>query len=572
MAHRREVLGGAAAWAGGSFLGAFPARAAETGNLAALILGIDRYASLRPLERAVNDARSIAAKVAQFGYDAVVLENSGSEQLLAGLERFLAKITPDTSAFVFAACHGIQVAGQNFILPADADGTDAARLLESSLQAGELLNAIARSKPRQCIAIFDACRNDPVDMPIPGLGAGFASINAPGGFYVAYSAGEGQFALDSLGEGDASSNGVFTRYLLEQMDGSTLIDDIVKNVREEVIVAAQGVGHNQCPAIYDQAGRDLRLDGQRVAARRRVKSNPRLDGAGVLIVANQEYPRYSEENELRTPHEDARRLARDFERLGATVTSLFDASREEILAASREIAAKDFNRRFAYLSGHGGAQEFDAWMLVPAIPRSQWRSLPKSIVRGIVDEPQATVATSNPLPSPANYTLISVGEIVAALTAPPPPADNRTKGAERRGLAIKLGTATTANKAKAHIFCDFGLIEIAFTPQQMALAAHPRRHHLLRGDLPNSMGLHHHPGLSLLFSSSPEQRALDTAPDLSSSPFAIAIANALGQPGLSVAQFADRVRSQVETLTRRFQTPILYCDEETLNQVMIDAV
>lgn len=80
-------------------------------------------------------------------------------------------------------------------------------------------------------------------------------------------------------------------------------------------------------------------------------------------------------------------------------------------------------------------------------------------------------------------------------------------------------------------------------------------------------------GLSILFGSSPEQDPLDATLDIvSSSPFSLAIANALGQPGLTVAQFADRVRSQVETMTWRFQTPMLYCDEETQNQVLIDAV
>jgi hypothetical protein len=71
---------------------------------------------------------------------------------------------------------------------------------------------------------------------------------------VLYAAGAGQTALDRLGPNDLTKNGVFTRVLLREMQRPGIpVDRVLKNVRQEVVRLAQGVGREQVPALYDQS-------------------------------------------------------------------------------------------------------------------------------------------------------------------------------------------------------------------------------------------------------------------------------------------------------------------------------
>jgi len=70
---------------------------------------------------------------------------------------------------------------------------------------------------------------------------------------IIFSAGSGQQALDRLGPNDKDKNGVFTRVFVKEMQKSDVsVDQVVRNVRREVVNLSKSVGHEQVPAIYDQ--------------------------------------------------------------------------------------------------------------------------------------------------------------------------------------------------------------------------------------------------------------------------------------------------------------------------------
>jgi len=70
---------------------------------------------------------------------------------------------------------------------------------------------------------------------------------------VVFSAGTGQQALDKLGPNDKDKNGLFTRLFIKEMQKPGItIDQLVRNVRNEVVSTAKSIGHEQVPAIYDQ--------------------------------------------------------------------------------------------------------------------------------------------------------------------------------------------------------------------------------------------------------------------------------------------------------------------------------
>ncbi|MEO1046661.1 MAG: caspase family protein [Pseudomonadota bacterium] len=506
-------------------------------KLAAFILGIDRYQQLRPLERAVADAEAVARKIDSFGYDVELVKNAGSEDFFAGFGRFLERLEPGSAVFLYLAAHGIQASGTNFILPADTRSEGDA-LLESAIQTGFLFETIAAARPSQAIVILDACRDEPLDVTLDGRGDGFVSTNAPGGFYVTYSAGAGQYAIDHMGDNDTHPNGLFVRHLLGQMAPDVLIDDIIKSTRESVLADAQSIGRNQCPAIYDQAGRDIRLDARKAPPRRsRRSARGTLANSGAIIVGIERYCGYSKLARLMTPHSDARRLAADFEELGAEVTLLLEPSRDELLASCAELAAKPLERRFVYLAGQGGLMDRDAWMFMPQEAQS---GMPvcstQPVLRGIgigkqQDDPFYGV------------TLIGVGDIIAAF-----------------------------DFENVHLLCDFCLDDLgldeAWKPS-LGLDDRMTRRGILDELRPYDYGDDLYPQCSVLFAASYYQTALDAAPGQRRSPFAIALTNALGRPGMTVEQFANYVRKEVEALTDRHQSPMLFCENKTQDAIMI---
>ena len=115
------------------------------------------------------------------------------------------------------------------------------------------------SRAKFTLAVVDACRDNPFVSAGRAIGGrGLAPTTAATGQMVIFSAGAGQQALDRLDANDKSPNGLFTRIFMEEMSEPNVpIDRVVKKVRQKVFQAAQTVGHEQVPAIYDQVVGDF---------------------------------------------------------------------------------------------------------------------------------------------------------------------------------------------------------------------------------------------------------------------------------------------------------------------------
>lgn len=250
----------------------------------ALVIGIDDYENVADLEKAVNDAKAISERLETSGFETDLILDADGSTLITSLERIASRIQPGDEVVFYFAGHGVEVDGQNYLLPADiqiSTGSGELALRRQSLPVSEVTNALQRKGARVSLLILDACRDNPFDRTgTRSLGGkrGLARIDAPEGTYIMYSAGAGQAALDTLGPNDANPNSVFTRALLPRlaMPGMRL-RDMVLEVRSEVRDLAGTVGHNQFPAVYDQ------LDGtfQLTRAARKPHTHEVFDGATV---------------------------------------------------------------------------------------------------------------------------------------------------------------------------------------------------------------------------------------------------------------------------------------------------
>ena len=111
-------------------------------------------------------------------------------------------------------------------------------------------------KVKFTLAMIDACRDNPFKgsgRSIGGVARGLAPTTAATGQMVVFSAGTGQQALDKLGPDDKDKNGLFTRVFIKQMQKPGItIDQLIRDIRTEVVNKAKAIGHDQVPAIYDQ--------------------------------------------------------------------------------------------------------------------------------------------------------------------------------------------------------------------------------------------------------------------------------------------------------------------------------
>lgn len=133
----------------------------------AFVAGIDRYDQLPAhlqLQKAVNDANAVARALRQVGFQVTVSENGSLLDLARGWQTFLNQVDKGDVAAVFFAGHGVEISGQNFLLPRDVPTVQPGEellLKKSSLRFDDLLLELQNRGARLNLVILDACRDNP---------------------------------------------------------------------------------------------------------------------------------------------------------------------------------------------------------------------------------------------------------------------------------------------------------------------------------------------------------------------------------------------------------------------------
>jgi len=225
----------------------------------ALVFGIDAYQEVPRLTKAVNDAEAVADVLAAQDFRVFLAIDSDRRSMNRQISRFKATLGPGDTAFLFFAGHGVEIDGENYLLPADImmpSGAGRDFIKAESIALSSLLDRVRETGARVTVAVIDACRDNPFAAnTVRSIGGtrGLGRIAAPEGTFVIFSAGAGQMALDQLEDNEANANSVFTRTLLPKMTEPDLeLRDLVREVRLEVRNLARSVNHQQFPAYYDE--------------------------------------------------------------------------------------------------------------------------------------------------------------------------------------------------------------------------------------------------------------------------------------------------------------------------------
>jgi Caspase domain len=235
----------------------------------ALVIGNDSYQHADRLNNARTDAKAVAAVLSATNFTVTLKQDLTLQAMKEALRTFKAQIAGGDEVVFYYSGHGVQLDGNNYLIPIDTAGQNADQIKDDSLSLQRVLDDMQDQKAKFTLAIIDACRDDPFKGNGRALRTrGLAPVTAATGQMVLYSAGAGQEALDNLGGGDKDPNGVFTRVLIKEMRKPGVpAEQVLKSVRDQVVQMAKSVHHEQVPALYDQSiGEFYFVAGNAVAA------------------------------------------------------------------------------------------------------------------------------------------------------------------------------------------------------------------------------------------------------------------------------------------------------------------
>src|SRR5262245_20622006 len=202
-------------------------------NRIAPVIGNSNYTTVAALPNPANDAKAMATFLTSAGFEVVQapdLTQSDLRLAIGNAARPAAAKGPDTVVLVFYAGHGLQVDGENFLVPVDAQIEREADVPLQAMRLADVMNALSTIRNKSTVVILDACRNNPFSAINKTGGRGLAIVDAPNGSLVSYSTAPGTEALDGDG-----LNSPFTAALTKIGHEPGLpIEQLLKRVRLDV--------------------------------------------------------------------------------------------------------------------------------------------------------------------------------------------------------------------------------------------------------------------------------------------------------------------------------------------------
>jgi caspase domain-containing protein len=201
----------------------------------ALVIGNSAYHTA-PLKNPVNDASDMAQALRELDFDVIYKENLNQHDMKRAIRAMGEQLRSSTVGLFYYAGHGVQVRGENYLVPVDATIESEEEVEYEGIHAGFVLAQMDSARNPMNIVILDACRNNPFARSFRSASRGLASMNAPSGTLIAYATAPGAVASDGQ-----ARNGLYTQELLKVMRTPGLgIEEVFKRVRIAVRAVTQG--------------------------------------------------------------------------------------------------------------------------------------------------------------------------------------------------------------------------------------------------------------------------------------------------------------------------------------------
>ena len=202
----------------------------------ALIIGNAAYVNVPALSNSTNDAKSMANIMRKLGFKVFDVIDGDRASMAKAIDQMKDQLKGQQAvAMLYYAGHGLQLDWHNYMVPVDAKLNSSKDVANQTIDIETVIKTFKTSNTRMNIIVLDACRDNP--FTDKASGKGLAQLDAPPGTYLAFATSPGNVAED----GDESSgNGLFTQFLIKELQKPAKIEDVFKRVRLQVRQKSQG--------------------------------------------------------------------------------------------------------------------------------------------------------------------------------------------------------------------------------------------------------------------------------------------------------------------------------------------
>lgn len=172
----------------------------------ALLIGNATYsAPATVLKNPPNDVAAIKTMLTGAGFDVTVLENATRAAMSDALAAFEEKVSGADVGLVYYSGHGIEVNGENFLIPVDAKLSSDRHVKYETIVLDDFMNTLAGAAKLKLV-LLDACRDNPFLASMKkaatrgAASRGLARVESTeSNMLVGYATAPGDVALDGEG-------------------------------------------------------------------------------------------------------------------------------------------------------------------------------------------------------------------------------------------------------------------------------------------------------------------------------------------------------------------------------------
>jgi hypothetical protein len=219
------------------------APAAHADKRVALVIGNSAYQNTAELNNPKHDVVDMAAALKRLDFEVLEGRDLDKRAMERLVRQFAIKLSGADLALFFYAGHGLQLGGQNYLVPIDARlGAEGDADFET-LQLSLVLKQMER-EAKTSIVLLDACRDNPLARNLARsmgtrsaqMAQGLAEVKTGVGTLIGYSTQPGNVAADGV-----ARNSPYAEALLRHMEvPGKDISGVLISVRNDVLKATEG--------------------------------------------------------------------------------------------------------------------------------------------------------------------------------------------------------------------------------------------------------------------------------------------------------------------------------------------
>jgi TPR repeat protein len=232
------------------FAGTLNASAADR---IALVIGNASYAHTKTLANPLNDANDIATLLGKLNFTVIKVLDGDFGNMRSAIRSFNAQADSAKIAVVYYAGHGMELGGENWLIPTDAQLKTDLDIANEAISLGALQQSVGRASDLGLI-ILDSCRDNPFARMTRtkltrSVDRGLARIEPVSNVLVAYAAKDGTTATDGDGRNSPYSAALLKHLATPGLD----VGFAFRRVRDDVMRATD---KRQQPFVYGSLSRN----------------------------------------------------------------------------------------------------------------------------------------------------------------------------------------------------------------------------------------------------------------------------------------------------------------------------